>query len=58
MKRVRWPLPEDAKKIALASVPKTLPTVNGKDLYQLAKQKRKDDREMEHLQERLMTTYI
>jgi hypothetical protein len=58
MKKVRWPLPEEAKKNAQESVPTTLPTIRGKDLYELAKHKTKDEQELTYLKEKLMAVRI
>ncbi len=58
MKKVRWPLPEEAKKNAQESVPAKLPLIKSKDLYTIAKQKFKDEEELAYLKEKLMAAHI
>lgn len=58
MKKVRWPLPEEAKKNAQESVPAKLPLIRSKDLYTIAKQKFKDEEELAYLKEKLMAAHI
>lgn len=58
MKKVRWPLLEQAKKNAQESVPAKLPLIRSKDLYTIAKQKFKDEEELAYLKEKLMAAHI
>lgn len=59
MKKVRWPLPEEAQKNAEVSVPADLQsiTLHDKDLYTLVKSLAKDEKELQLLRSRLISIY-